>query len=401
MDKDLEKKKVMYLSYDGIMEPLGQSQVLSYLENLSEEFDIYLLSFEKKIDILHPKLDEFRSRLDKKNITWYMLKYTSKPNVLSTIYDSSRSMFFCFFIIFRHGIKVVHIRSLVPGFIVLFLRYLFKLKIIFDIRGFWADEKADRAGWSRKGILYNLCKYLERKLFKSSSAIVTLTEQAKEIILKENINIQSNDISVIRTCTDLEHFIPNTENTVLDNSLTLGHLGSVDTAYDIDPILKLLYGLIKINNNVNIIFFNKLNQNYILSKLQEFNIPKENFSVLSSEFKDLPGLLSKVDVGCFYAKECFSIKASMPTKIGEFLGCGKPVMCNSINKDVNKLFSDGQIGLLVDFTKELDYLKIMNSLNKLKTRSSRSINCRNVAEDIFSLEKGAVIYSQIYNRLFS
>ena len=57
----------------------------------------------------------------------------------------------------------------------------------------------------------------------------------------------------------------------------------------------------------------------------------------------------------------------------------------SINKDVNKLFSDGQIGLLVDFTKELDYLKIMNSLNKLKTRSSRSINCRNVAEDIFSL----------------
>ena len=35
MNKDLEKKKVLYLSYDGIMEPLGQSQVLSYLENLS------------------------------------------------------------------------------------------------------------------------------------------------------------------------------------------------------------------------------------------------------------------------------------------------------------------------------------------------------------------------------
>ena len=38
---------ILYISYDGILEPLGQSQVLSYLERLSKDRDIYLISFEK------------------------------------------------------------------------------------------------------------------------------------------------------------------------------------------------------------------------------------------------------------------------------------------------------------------------------------------------------------------
>ena len=45
------KRQVLYISYDGILEPLGRSQVLSYLENLSDEFSINLLTFEKKEDL--------------------------------------------------------------------------------------------------------------------------------------------------------------------------------------------------------------------------------------------------------------------------------------------------------------------------------------------------------------
>ena len=75
-------------------------------------------------------------------------------------------------------------------------------------------------------------------------------------------------------------------------------------------------------------------------------------------------------------------------------------MCNSINKDGYKLFSSGEIGLVVDFLKDLDYSEIMNSLLELKNRPQQSLKCRKVAEDLFSLEKGAVIYSEIYNHLF-
>ena len=44
------EKKILYISYDGLLEPLGQSQILSYLKNLSSNFIFFLITFEKKTD---------------------------------------------------------------------------------------------------------------------------------------------------------------------------------------------------------------------------------------------------------------------------------------------------------------------------------------------------------------
>ena len=41
---------VLYISYDGMLEPLGQSQVLAYLERLAPGRRIHLISFEKPGD---------------------------------------------------------------------------------------------------------------------------------------------------------------------------------------------------------------------------------------------------------------------------------------------------------------------------------------------------------------
>ncbi len=43
----------MYISLDGMMEPLGHSQVLKYLEKLSSHYEITLISFEKSHDLIN------------------------------------------------------------------------------------------------------------------------------------------------------------------------------------------------------------------------------------------------------------------------------------------------------------------------------------------------------------
>ena len=50
------ENSILYVSYDGILEPLGRSQVLAYLEGLSNRNKIYLISFEKKADLNDPSL---------------------------------------------------------------------------------------------------------------------------------------------------------------------------------------------------------------------------------------------------------------------------------------------------------------------------------------------------------
>ncbi len=39
---------ILYITYDGLLEPLGQSQVLAYLERMSDRLLIHIMSFEKK-----------------------------------------------------------------------------------------------------------------------------------------------------------------------------------------------------------------------------------------------------------------------------------------------------------------------------------------------------------------
>ena len=48
--KNKKRKKILYISYDGILDPIGESQILSYLEKLCNNFDFYLITFEKKIN---------------------------------------------------------------------------------------------------------------------------------------------------------------------------------------------------------------------------------------------------------------------------------------------------------------------------------------------------------------
>ena len=73
------KKKILYLSYDGLLEPLGYSQIISYMSILSEKYEIWIISFEKKKDIkntIHYK--SIKNIMSKKNIKWTYLNFNNK-----------------------------------------------------------------------------------------------------------------------------------------------------------------------------------------------------------------------------------------------------------------------------------------------------------------------------------
>ncbi|HTF80814.1 MAG TPA: hypothetical protein VL947_03780, partial [Cytophagales bacterium] len=75
--------RVLYLSYDGMTDPLGQSQVIPYLCGLSKlGHKIHLVSFEKKVNYKHSR-SIVEAILAQDGITWHPRFYTKKPPVLS------------------------------------------------------------------------------------------------------------------------------------------------------------------------------------------------------------------------------------------------------------------------------------------------------------------------------
>ena len=83
----VKAKNVLFISYDGMTDPLGQSQVIPYLQGLSRAgYSIFLLSCEKK-EAFEQNRDNIQQLLDADNIKWIPLNYTKKPPVVSTLLD--------------------------------------------------------------------------------------------------------------------------------------------------------------------------------------------------------------------------------------------------------------------------------------------------------------------------
>ena len=160
-------KKVLYISPDGMLEPLGDSQVLKYLEKLSAQFPITLISYEKINDLKDTKkLQEIQSRCEGHNISWNYKKYRQGKFLVSHALNAVNFIFFPILLMLRERFSIVHIRSYMPGLCIPLLSMLFNFKLLFDIRGFWADEKHDRLGWGKNSLKYIFFKKLEKYLFK-------------------------------------------------------------------------------------------------------------------------------------------------------------------------------------------------------------------------------------------
>ena len=221
--------ETLYISMDGIMEPLGYSQVFKYLEKLSKHHKINLVTLEKNNDLQNTDaLKLLLQKCSKNNITWYRCKYRNGWFGLAQLINVFILIFLPLYIFLTKKISLIHIRSYMPGIAIPLLSSFFKFKLIFDIRGFWADEKHDRLNWRKDSYKYRFFKGLERYLMRKADFIVTLTAASQQII-SNNFAKPESMIQVIPTCVDCNEFV-RIEGEESSAVIKIGYLGSVDTA---------------------------------------------------------------------------------------------------------------------------------------------------------------------------
>ena len=73
-------RRVVYLTCNGLMEPLGQSQIWPYLRGLSDEFAFTLISFEKPVDRSNAYIvQSMKSQCYTKGVKWIALCFFANP----------------------------------------------------------------------------------------------------------------------------------------------------------------------------------------------------------------------------------------------------------------------------------------------------------------------------------
>ncbi|MDR0789407.1 MAG: glycosyltransferase [Bacteroidales bacterium] len=392
------KNKVLYISYTGMMEPLGTSQVLNYLYGLSKRYTFHLVSLEREKDYLDTsKKEKLKESLLQQNIHWYPLLYKGgMKGYLSDflkVYRLTRSL------MKKEDIVLLHCRSYMPTFIA----YLLKkghhnLKYIFDTRGFWFDEKADVGSLNRRNCLYKIAKWIERKMYLQADQITILSNYGKETILKNLLfrnGDQLNNITVIPTCVDLEKF--NTDRVRQNKKgLIIGYVGTAVGWYNFGKTAEAL-ALINKQIDCNLLVFNDGQHYSIKQELAKYGIT--NYSLEKVSFNDMPERMKEIDISLFFIHPFFSKRASSATKLGELFATGIPVITNAYVGDSEYYINQYSVGKIVDVD-NLDNYNFTQIISELNTGECKN-RCRQVAEKYFSLSDGINKYEEIYFHLLN
>uniref|UniRef100_UPI0035658781 glycosyltransferase n=1 Tax=Sulfurovum sp. TaxID=1969726 RepID=UPI0035658781 len=346
--------KILYLSLTGMTEPLGRSQVLEYLIDLSKENEIYLLSFERESDLKN--VDEIHELIKEQKIQWHYLTYSNKYGVVSTLWQLVQAIRLGSKTVHEHSIDIVHARSMIPATIGLVLKKLHGAKLLFDIRGFAIDEKIDTGRLQKSSLLYKLLKRLDDHLYKVSDHIVTLTHTAKEI-LHQSLDIPKEKITVIPTCANKELFklLDEDEKRVFKSTLGYAeqdkivvHTGTVSGWYDFEAEVRLVKAMINQDEDVRFLVLNKNEHPFVEKILDNYLLKREHVKVASCSFNEMYKYLNIADASLFFIKPSFSKQASAPTKFAENVACRLPSVTNSGVGDMGFYLEQYKVGMAVD-----------------------------------------------------
>ncbi|MEO5571946.1 MAG: glycosyltransferase [Bacteroidia bacterium] len=407
----MNKSNILYLSYDGMTDQLGQSQVIPYLSGLSEKnYSITIISCEKE-DAFEKNKEKILILLRKDNISWEPLLYTKNPPVLSTIYDIQKIKNTAQKLFSKTKFDVVHCRSYITGMIGLSLKKKYNCKFIFDMRGFWADERVDGKIWNLDNPVYNIIyKYFkrqEKELLLNADYIISLTHNAKQVINSWKLNNrESLPIEVIPCCADMNLFSPDKievskkefsrkELNISKESFVLSYLGALGTWYMLDEMLDFFKVLLKEKPNSIFLFITPENKDQIIQKAVEKNIPQEKLFFIKANREEVPTLLSLSVVSIFFIKPVFSKRASSPTKQGEIMSMGIPIICNSMIGDTDQIVEESESGIVIKQFDDENYIEAIRKLESFKNLNPQK--SRATAQKYFSLEKGIESYDKVYH----
>src|SRR5712692_5227465 len=149
--------KTLYISYFGLREPLVQTQVIPYLREIARDgVEVTLLTFEPHLRRSWPEQERLlhARKLDGLGIAWHCLAYHKSPSIPATLYDIAVGALFTLQSVVSNRIDVVHARTHVPMLMALIARMFVRCRLVFDIRGFVADEYADVNKWKEGSLAY-------------------------------------------------------------------------------------------------------------------------------------------------------------------------------------------------------------------------------------------------------
>jgi hypothetical protein len=363
-----------YVTIDSLSEGVGSSQITPLISHLSESgLKINLISYEK----VKPEcslISYFKSI----GVEWTFHDFGLKGLVGGLARLNS----------LRQEIpktNLIHARSDIPAVSAIASN---QAPVLWDVRSLWADQKIIIQKNFLNGYGYPVYRGLESIAARKSLAMSTLTS-AVVPILEERHKRLPHLRAVVPTAVNLVRFQMNSRMPAKTQAL---FSGSFNDYYDLD-LSRLFMDEFQKLIPVNTHWARPAESHRSQIRVGESRI----FPTTQIEMAELiPNYSFGVSVCKLNAGP--SLTAAMPTKIGEFLACGRPVVVNKGLGDMDQFIKEFDAGVILDGSPN-NLIESANKLVSLLLDPETPLRCRALAEKYFSMERGSIKYLDLYSQM--
>ena len=401
---------ILYLSYDGLTDQLGPSQILAYLLGLAKrDHRVTLITCEKPGN--PGPAEALSAQCREAGIDWHPLPYTKRPPILSTLHDLRAMTALAERLVGGGGFDVVHCRSYLPALVGARLKRRHGLRFLFDMRGFWADERVEGGLWPQSNPLFRMIfrwfKLQEARLLREADHVVVLTEAGRKI-LHDTLHVPADKaITVIPCCADFTAFPPVTAEArtaararlgIPSGVPVIGYLGALGTWYMLPEMLDFVAVARARDPGTQLLMVTREPPAPIIAAAAQRGIPAEAIIIRSAQRDEVPRLMAAANTAIFFIRPTFSKLGSSPVKLGELLSLELPVIANSGVGDVDRIIREAGAGVLVDHFETADYGAALDGIAALRPDMERWSRIRG---EWFDLATGIARYDEIYRSLGS
>jgi len=371
-----ENYDLTYVTIDSLSEGVGSSQITPLISRLSKSgLKINLISYEKSIPSIQLH-DYFKS----KGVTWNSRPFGSNGLMggVKRLSDLIREM---------PSTDLIHARSDIPAVSSIIARHA---PVLWDVRSLWADQKVMIQDNKTNNILYHLYRGLESIAASKSLAMSTLTSAVVPVLEQRHRKLPSLR-TVVPTAVDLDRF---ELNSVIPAKVRALFSGTYNDYYDLDLsalFMKELRKLIEVEIHWARPFESTISQ-----------IQVGEDRIFSATHKEIAQLLPNYNFGVSICKLDAgpSLTAAMPTKIGEFLACGRPIVINRGLGDMDSFISEFNAGVVLNGQQDNEK-ECAIKLVQLILDPETPIRCRALAEKYFNMDVGVSKYLNLYSMMLN
>lgn len=390
-----QKITCLYVTFTGLQDPLGQSQVLPYIEDLSKKgIAFYLVSLEKTKDLA--KIKELKSTLKARGVHWYPLRYFKHHKILM-MFNIMQCFLVSFYLMLFKKITIIHARSYPPLFSVLLIKKICKVKIIFDMRGFWPEELVDSGRIKNNSIYYKTLKFLEKKSILSSDWIIALTPEAQDII-KNNYPSAKLKTSWMPTCVDEDKF-EFIKPVFFNNKFVMVYSGSLWSFYNMPAMMDFFIALKSKIKNAHFLILANNETEKLHDLFLDKKIKKEEYTILTLKPEDVAKYLVGSNLAISFIYDTYAKKASFPTKIAEYLMSGLPVVINAQTNFLKEIVNENKLGVVLDAFNKESFEKVLTWILMLLQDKNIQERCKTIAQKYLGKQVCVNQYLDIYKKL--